>query len=271
MPQHRAGRRTPGGDGSRRSPRSSWSARSPSSSRPRTPRDPLPGACPALRIVTAASFAPILTHRRRRCGPLDVTVADGRGCGGPGRRGRRRPVDPRRRGVARRPRAPGPGRGARRRTPVPWSRRARSTSSPTTPPPRRIKRAGGGWGALAELVTAPGSRVRLVAHDPGGSGDGLLGARRRRRGGVAGRRHGRLGRRAGRRVPPHAHRGRRHPRAAGAAGRGRPGDGAGAARRHHHRAHGHRARRPHGPAALQLVPLRRGRRRPRTGAGARGL
>ena len=42
------------------------------------PRPPVNGACPALRIVTAASFAPIL-RTVATCGPLEITVADGRG------------------------------------------------------------------------------------------------------------------------------------------------------------------------------------------------
>lgn len=39
----------------------------------------------------------------------------------------------------------------------------------------RVREAGGGWGALAELVSS-GSGVRLVVREPGGSGDGMLGA-----------------------------------------------------------------------------------------------
>ena len=131
----------------------------------------------------------------------------------------------------------------------------------------RITEAGGGWNALAGLVTAPGSRVRLVAHEPGASGDGLLAL-------------GAVGEAVWladgmdasadalsvafprtRIVAAEA------PRATRSTGRGRPRHRAGAAHRRHHRSHGHRTRRPHGTAALQLVPLRRrsGRPRPREG------
>jgi len=128
------------------------------------PRPPSPtaseGPCPALRVVTAASFAPVL-RTVPTCGPLDVTVADGRAAA---------------------------ARAADADLWLPddaaWHTGDRPADSVVATSPlyfvtdtataAQIKRAGGGWGALAGLVTAPGSRLRLVAHDPGGSGDGLL-------------------------------------------------------------------------------------------------
>ena len=270
-PSTAPGRPTPGGDGSRRWPRSSCSARPPSSHdrcttapRHRPPaRVPPCGSSP--RVVRAGperprprGVRPTRRHRRRRA----------RG-GGAGRRARRRPVDPRRRGVARRPRPASPSPTPRRGRRCRGRHEPASTSSPTPTPLRRSPKAGGGWSALAGLVTAPGSRVRLVAHEPGGSGDGLLAL-----GAVGEAVWLADGMDASADALSVA-----FPRtrivaaeasaAARPSGRGRPRHRAGAARRHHHRAHGHRARRPHGTAALQLVPLRRGGRRPRPREGAR--
>ena len=168
------GRRTPGGDGSPRWPRSSLSARPPSCSRRCTPpRPPASAACPDLagrhRALVRAGPDALAVGA---CGPRDHRRRRAR-CGGQGRRARRRPLGPRRRGLARRPRQARPrrsahgGRGCRRRHEPALLRHRRGTAA-------QIAKAGGGWGALAELVTAPRSQVRLVAHDPGGTGDGLL-------------------------------------------------------------------------------------------------
>ena len=128
-------------------------------------------------------------------------------CGGPRRRGRRRPVAPRRRGVARRPRALGPGRGAR------GGRRCRGRDEPALLRRRqRHRRAGQAGGRGMGRARRARHRARLArsARRARPRRQRRRPARPRcpRRGGVAGRRHGRLGRRAGRRVPPHPHRGR---------------------------------------------------------------
>ena len=137
------------------------------------PRPPADGACPALRVVTAASFAPIL-RTVATCGPLDITVADGRGAAARAAAVDADlwlPDDAAWRGA--------PGRLALAEAPAADAGAVVATSPlyfvADDATAAQVKRAGGGWGALAELVTAPGSRVRLVAHDPGGSGDGLLG------------------------------------------------------------------------------------------------
>jgi Mg-chelatase subunit ChlD len=139
---------------------------------------PSDGTCPTtLRVVTARSFAPVLSALAPAvaagpaCSRLDVTVADGRDAaaraaaldadlwlpddaawrGAPGRLAL----------------AEGPGTG----DVVATSPLYLVADSDTT---RRIVGAGGGWGGLAKLVTAPGSPVHLVAHEPGATADGLL-------------------------------------------------------------------------------------------------
>jgi Ca-activated chloride channel homolog len=136
------------------------------------PRPPANGACPALRIVTAQSFAPIL-RTVATCGPLEITVADGRGAAARAAAVDADlwlPDDAAWRGA--------PGRLALAEPPAADVGAVVATSPlyfvADTATAAQLKRAGGGWRALADLVTAPGSRVRLVAHDPGGSGDGLL-------------------------------------------------------------------------------------------------
>jgi hypothetical protein len=131
------------------------------------------GACPTLRVVTARSFAPVVNALApAACGPLDVTVADGRGAAARAAALDADlwiPDDAAWRGA--------PDRLALADTPPTGAVLATSpvylVSDADTA--ARITKAGGGWDALAGLVTAPGSRVRLVAHDPGASGDGLLG------------------------------------------------------------------------------------------------
>jgi hypothetical protein len=136
------------------------------------PSPPSAGACPTLRVVTARSFAPVVNALTPAvCGPLDVTVADGRGAAARAAALDADlwiPDDASWRGV--------PDRLALADTPPAGAVLATSplylvSDSDTA---GRITKAGGGWGALVGLVTAPGSRVRLVAHDPGASGDGLL-------------------------------------------------------------------------------------------------
>src|SRR6478752_6978935 len=131
-------------------------------------------ACPTLRVVTAHSFAPVLKALApAACGPLDITVADGRGAAA-----RAAALDadlwvpddaawrgaPDRLALAD---APTAGAGAVLATSPLYLVTDRGTAA-------QISKAGGGWSALVGLVTAPASRVRLVAHEPGGSGDGLL-------------------------------------------------------------------------------------------------
>ena len=75
-----------------------------------------PAACPELRVVAATSYAPVVEAARSavatgaHCAQLDVAVADGRAAAAVVA-GRRRRVDPRRRGVGRPP-GLGPARRA---------------------------------------------------------------------------------------------------------------------------------------------------------------
>ena len=131
-------------------------------------------ACPPLRVVTASSFAPVLNALApKACGPLQISVADGRGAaahaaalgadlwvpddaswrGAPGRLALAE--------------APAAGAGAVVATSPLYLVTDAATAG-------QIAKAGGGWGGLVKLVTAARSPVRLVAHDPGGSGEGLL-------------------------------------------------------------------------------------------------
>lgn len=132
---------------------------------------PSGGGCPSLRVVTARSFAPVLQALTSTCGRVDVTVADGRGAAARAAELDADlwvPDDASWRGA--------PDRLALAEAPAAGAVVATSplyfvTDADTA---ARIGKAGGGWGGLAGLVTAPGSAVRLVTHDPGGSGDGLL-------------------------------------------------------------------------------------------------
>lgn len=136
-------------------------------------------ACPTLRVVTAATFAPVLDAvapalaRGPACAHVAVTIADGRG------------ADARAAAIDADVWIPddaswsGDTSGlALAEPPVAGAGAVLATSplylvtDPTTA--RLIAKSGGGWRALAGLVTAPGSRVRLVAPAPGDSGDGLL-------------------------------------------------------------------------------------------------
>ncbi len=160
--------------------------------RPRA-ADPAPPPCPtALRVVTAASYAPVVSGVAPAlaagpdCARLDVVVADGRGAaarvaevaadvwipddagwaGSPG--------------PARLAAAPAAGAGTALAVSPFYLVTDRDTA-------RRVTDGGGGWLALANLVTRqpapqdpapqdPAQPVRLVVRDPGGSGDGMLGA-----------------------------------------------------------------------------------------------
>jgi Bacterial extracellular solute-binding protein/von Willebrand factor type A domain len=136
-------------------------------------------ACPTLRVVTASSFAPVLdavapaVSGGPACTHVAVTVADGRGAAAraaaldadvwipddaawSGDHGALALAQP-----------PAAGAGAVLATSPLYL-----VTDPATA--RRIAKSGGGWRALAGLVTAPGSQVRLVSPAPGGSGDGLL-------------------------------------------------------------------------------------------------
>ena len=135
--------------------------------------------CPTLRVVTARTFAPVLdavapaVAKGPACARVAVTVADGRGAGARaaalgtdvwipddaswrGDAGGLTLAEP-----------PAAGAGA-----VIATSPLYLVTDPTTA--RLIGKSGGGWRALAGLVTAPGSPVRLVAPAPGDSGDGLL-------------------------------------------------------------------------------------------------
>jgi hypothetical protein len=136
----------------------------------------------ALRVVTAASYTPVVDGVAPAlatgpdCVHLDVTVADGREAttrvaevgadvwipddaawaGNPG--------------PARLAAAPAAGAGTVLATSPFYLVTDRDTA-------RRITDAGGGWLALAHLVTRrSAAQVHLVVRDPGGSGDGMLGA-----------------------------------------------------------------------------------------------
>lgn len=139
-------------------------------------------SCPAaVRVVTATSFAPVLTGvapalaQGPDCVRLDVTVADGRTAvervAEPG-------VDawiPDDAGWASNPgtvrlaEAPAGGAG----TVVAESPFYLVTDEGTA---QRVTGAGGGWLGLTGLVTGDDpAPVRLAVRDPGGSGDGMLG------------------------------------------------------------------------------------------------
>jgi Bacterial extracellular solute-binding protein/von Willebrand factor type A domain len=136
-------------------------------------------ACPIVRVVTASSFAPVLAAVAPAvsvgpaCARVEVTVADGRGAAA-----RAAALDADvwipddaswsvdRNGLAL-AQPPAAEAGAVLATSPLYL-----VTDPTTA--GRITSSGGGWRALAGLVTAPGSQVRLVAPAPGDSGDGLL-------------------------------------------------------------------------------------------------
>jgi von Willebrand factor type A domain len=145
--------------------------------------DSRPAPCAtALHVVTAASYAPVVAGVAPAlatgpgCAQVDVTVADGRGAttrvaevgadvwipddaswaGDPG--------------AARLAAAPAAGAGTVLATSPFYLVTDRDTA-------RRVTDAGGGWLALAHLVTQrPAAQAHLVVRDPGGSGDGMLGA-----------------------------------------------------------------------------------------------
>jgi hypothetical protein len=140
-------------------------------------------SCPtALRVVTAASYAPVLAGvapalaQGPDCVRVEVTVADGRAAT---KRVAETAADvwiPDDAGWAGNP---GPAQLA----PAPAARAgtvlAESPFYLVTDPrtASRVSEAGGGWLGLAKLVTEPGpDPVRLAVRDPGGSGDGMLGA-----------------------------------------------------------------------------------------------
>jgi von Willebrand factor type A domain len=145
--------------------------------------DSRPAPCAtALRVVTAASYAPVVAGvapalaTGPECVHLEVTVADGR-------EGTARVAevgadvwipddgawagDP---GPARLAAAPAAGAGTVLATSPFYLVTDRDTA-------RRITDAGGGWLALAHLVARrPAAGAHLVVRDPGSSGDGMLGA-----------------------------------------------------------------------------------------------
>jgi von Willebrand factor type A domain len=132
--------------------------------------------CPTLRVVVAASFVPVLealappVAAGPSCARLDITAADGRDAAG-------------------RAAALGadlwiPDDAAWSGAPGAFRTAAGSGAVLATSPlylvadavtAETITAAGGGWRDLADLVTAPGSNVRLVSRAPGGTGEGMLG------------------------------------------------------------------------------------------------
>jgi hypothetical protein len=143
-----------------------------------------PPPCPtALRVVAAASYAPVLDGVAPAlaggpdCARLDVTVADGRTATA---RVHELAADmwiPDDAGWAG---TPAPAELAEAQTAGAGTVLATSpiylvTDRDTA---QRVRDAGGGWLSLATLVTEPpagAEPVRLAARDPGGSGDGMLG------------------------------------------------------------------------------------------------
>jgi Bacterial extracellular solute-binding protein/von Willebrand factor type A domain len=133
----------------------------------------------SLRIMTASSFAPVLSRlapaleSAENCVRLEIEVVDGRAAAA---------------------RVAELGAAVWIPDDMAWAAAAGSTTLAETPAAGsgtvvatspifmvtdaatgdRVRQAGGGWLGLANLV-AGGSGVRLVARDPGGSGDGLLG------------------------------------------------------------------------------------------------
>jgi hypothetical protein len=151
-------------------------------SRDRGPAAVAPSCPTVLRVVTAASFAPVVAGvapalaEGPDCVRLDVAVADGRAAAGrlaepaadlwipddAGWAG-----DP---GPARLAAPPAAGAG----TVLAESPFYLVSDSATA---KRVTDAGGGWLNLADLVTGEGpDPVHLAVRDPGGSGDGMLGA-----------------------------------------------------------------------------------------------
>ena len=143
-----------------------------------------PPPCPtALRVVAAASYAPVLDGVAPAlaagpdCARLDVTVADGRTATA---RVHELAADvwiPDDAGWAGTPapaelaEAPTAGAGTVLAASPIYLVTDRDTA-------QRVRDAGGGWLSLANLVTEPpagAEPVRLAARDPGGSGDGMLG------------------------------------------------------------------------------------------------
>jgi hypothetical protein len=140
-----------------------------------------PACARTLRVVTAASYAPVLAGVAPGladgpdCVGLDVTVADGRGAAA---------------------RVPGTGADVWIPDDASWAGNpegAKLAAAPaagagtvlaTSPvhlvtdrdTAHRLAGAGGGWLALAHLATQHPAGARPVVRDPGGSGDGMLGA-----------------------------------------------------------------------------------------------
>jgi hypothetical protein len=150
---------------------------------PAATADPASVPCStALRVVTAASYAPVLAGvgpalgSGPDCARLDVVVADGRGAAARVAEVAADVWIPDDAGWAGNP---GPARLAAAPTAGAETVLAVSpfylvTDRDTA---RRITDAGGGWSALARLVTQrPSAQARLAVRDPGGSGDGMLGA-----------------------------------------------------------------------------------------------
>ena len=133
-------------------------------------------SCPtAVRVVTAASFAPVVTGvapalaQGPDCVGLEVTVADGRNAAARVAEVGADVWIPDDAGWASNP---GPTRLASDTgTVVAESPFYLVTDEATA---QRVAGAGGGWLGLAGLVTGDGP-VRLAVRDPGGSGDGMLG------------------------------------------------------------------------------------------------
>ena len=136
-------------------------------------------SCPtALRVVTAASYAPVVAGvapalaEGADCVRLDVTVADGRTAAGAAAEPSTDVWIPDDAGWA-----SNPGAARLAEGPAVGTVLAESPFYLVTDPATaaRVTGAGGGWLGLADLVTGP-DPVRLAVRDPGASGDGMLGA-----------------------------------------------------------------------------------------------
>jgi hypothetical protein len=140
---------------------------------------PIPACKANLHIVTASSFAPVLTHLAPSlesgadCIHLEVDVADGRPASARVAESGADvwiPDDTAWAGVAGSTELVKKGEGGSG-TVLATSPIYMVTDETTA---NRLERAGGGWLDLAKLVTSA-SGVRLVVRDPAGSGDGLVG------------------------------------------------------------------------------------------------
>ncbi len=141
------------------------------------PTSPVSDAgCTTVRIVATGSFVPVVAAvapamaTGPSCARLDVTTADGRGAAG---RAAAQAADLWIPDDAAWSGAPGAFHPAEHAGAVLATSPLYLVTDDTTA--ETIRTAGGGWRGLADLVSTPGSGVRLVSRAPGDSGEGMLG------------------------------------------------------------------------------------------------